>query len=167
MLQCRTFFNCGDVQIKNPFFLLQTTKTDPQVKFWFRPKNTSLSKLLEIRTFDVFYCSNFKFDVQVRWFVFLRNLNSIKLEIIEMFEPKLCKFVSKFKLKLEKYIFLELVMCSNSKLQFWWIFDFHKCQNLNFVQSEQVQFGILPLYFWEAKIHNFEKFDNQMQLSKV
>ena len=34
--------------------------------------------------------------------------------MLELFHPKLDKLVSKLKLKLEKYIFLELVICSNS-----------------------------------------------------
>ena len=32
-----------------------------------------------------------------------------------MFKPKLSKLISKLKLKLEKFIFTELNMCSNSK----------------------------------------------------
>ena len=48
-------------------------------------------------------------------FVFLRNSNSIKLKILDIFEPKLGKLISKLKLKLEKLIFLELDMHSNAK----------------------------------------------------
>ena len=56
------------------------------------------------------YYSNFKLnEIGVLWFVFLRNSNSIKLEIFETFEPKLGKFISELKLNLSrKIIFLEL-----------------------------------------------------------
>ena len=47
--------------------------------------------------------------------VFLKNSNAMKLEILEIIKPKLIKFVSKLKLKLEKFIFLELDMGLNSK----------------------------------------------------
>ena len=46
----------------------------------------------------------------------LRNANSTKLEIREMFKPKLGKVISKLELKHEKFIFLELDMYFNSKL---------------------------------------------------
>ena len=44
----------------------------------------------------------FEFDI------FLRNSYSIEFETLKIFEPKLCKLVSKLKPKLEKFIFLEL-----------------------------------------------------------
>ena len=44
----------------------------------------------------------------------LRKSNSKKLEIFEVFETKLGRLVSKLKLKLEKSIYLELDICSNS-----------------------------------------------------
>ena len=46
---------------------------------------------------------------------FLKNSSSIKLERFELFKPKLSKLISKLKLKLEKFIFTELNMGSNSK----------------------------------------------------
>ena len=46
---------------------------------------------------------------------FLRNSNSIKLEILKVFEHKLGKLVSKLKLKLKRLIFLALDMCLNVK----------------------------------------------------
>ena len=45
----------------------------------------------------------------------MRNSNWIKLEILEMVWLKLCKLVSKLKLKLKKSIFLDFDMRSNSK----------------------------------------------------
>ena len=66
---------------------------------------------------EEFYYSNFKLnEIGVLWFVFLRNSNSIKLEIFETFEPKLGKIFSKLKPKLEKFIFLEFYM--SSRLRF-------------------------------------------------
>ena len=60
--------------------------------------------------------------------MFLRNLNSIKIEILlEMFEPKLGKLVSKLKFKLEKFIFLKLDMSSNSKYPSLMKLKFMKC----------------------------------------
>ena len=49
--------------------------------------------------------------------MFKANSNSIKLEILEKFGPKLIKIVFKLKLQLKKWKKLELVMCSN--LKFW------------------------------------------------
>ena len=43
------------------------------------------------------------------------KLEPNKFEILEMLEQKLGKFNSKLKLKLKNFIFLGLVMCSNSK----------------------------------------------------
>ena len=48
--------------------------------------------------------------------VFKANLNPTKLEILKQFGPKLGKFVSRLKLKLETWKKHELVMCWNSKL---------------------------------------------------
>ena len=77
----------------------------------------NLNKLLENKKLDKFYCSNFKLDItQVRCFVFMRNSNLIKLETLVTLEPKLSKLASKLKLNLQKFIFLELDTCSNSKL---------------------------------------------------
>ena len=60
--------------------------------------------------------------------MFLRNLNSIKIEILlEMFEPKLGKLVSKLKFKLKKFIFLKLDMSSNSKYPSLMNLKFMKC----------------------------------------
>ena len=55
-----------------------------------------------------------RYEIQVQSIAILRNSNSIKREIFEVFETRLCKLVSKLKLKLEKLIFLELDLCSNS-----------------------------------------------------
>ena len=51
----------------------------------------------------------------IRFVFFLRKSNSIKIETFEKFEPTLGKLASNLKLKLEKFIYIELVMCSNSK----------------------------------------------------
>ena len=59
--------------------------------------------------------------------MFFRNLNSIKIEIFEMFEPKLGKLVSKLKFKLKKFIFLKLDMSSNSKYPSLMNLKFMKC----------------------------------------
>ena len=86
--------------IVNYFKTQENLDTSPQ---------TSDSKL------DEFCYSNSKlYEIRVQWIVILRNSSSIKREIFEVFETKLCKLVSKLKLKLEKLIFLELDMCSNS-----------------------------------------------------
>ena len=45
----------------------------------------------------------------------LRNSKSLKLEKLDIFEPKLGKLVSKLKLKLENLIFPEVDMSSNLK----------------------------------------------------
>ena len=77
-----------------------------------------LNELLETQKLDKFYCSNFKLDkTWARLFVFRQTLNLIKLEI---FGPKLGKLISKLELKLEKWMKLELDICSNSK---FWSFD--------------------------------------------
>ena len=65
---------------------------------------------------DKFYNSNFKLvEIRVGWFVILKNSKLIRIETFEMFELKLGKLVSKLKLKLEKFVFLKLDMCSKSK----------------------------------------------------
>ena len=46
--------------------------------------------------------------------MFKAKSNLIKLEILEIFGPKLEKLVSKLELKLEKWKNLELDMCSSS-----------------------------------------------------
>ena len=73
-----------------------------------------MNELLETRTLDEFFGSNFKLD-EIRRFVFVRNSNLMKFEILKIFEPKLSKLVFKLNLKLEKLIFIELDMCSDSK----------------------------------------------------
>ena len=50
-----------------------------------------------------------------------------KIEILEMFEPKLGKLVSKLKFKLKKFIFLKLDMSSNSKYPSLMNLKFMKC----------------------------------------
>ena len=55
----------------------------------------------------------------------------MKLEIHEIFGPKLGKLISKLELKLEKWKKHELTMCSNSK--FW------SSMKLKFDESELVQ----------------------------
>ena len=45
----------------------------------------------------------------------MRNSNLTKLEVLETFEIKLGKLVSKPNLKNQKYIFFEIEICSNSK----------------------------------------------------
>ena len=76
-----------------------------------------MNKLLKISKLYEIHHSNFKLDeFRVQMFVFLRNTNLIKLEILKIFEPKLGKLVSKLKLKLKKFIFLKLDMCLNSKI---------------------------------------------------
>ena len=77
-------------------------------------RNTDLNELLQTQKLDKFNYSNFKVGVQ--WLVFLWNSNSIKLEILEIFQPKLSKFLSKLMLKLEKFIYLNLNMCLNSNI---------------------------------------------------
>ena len=75
------------------------------------------------------YYSNFKLDViWVRWVVILRNSNSIKLVILEKFKPKLGKLVTKFKLKLERLVFLKLDRCFELKV--------FKQMKLNFLDME-------------------------------
>ena len=65
---------------------------------------------------EEFFYSYFKLDeIRVGCFVFLRNSNAIKLEMLEIFKPKLGILVFKLKLKLGKCIFLELNMCSKMK----------------------------------------------------
>ena len=45
----------------------------------------------------------------------LRNSNSIKLKMLEMVEPKLSKLISRFKLKLERFIFFVFERCLKSR----------------------------------------------------
>ena len=54
-------------------------------------------------------------DIRIPLLVFLRNSNLIKLEVFEKLEPKFGKLIWKINLKLEKFIFCELVICLNSK----------------------------------------------------
>ena len=46
--------------------------------------------------------------------------------MLEIFEPKLGKLVFKLKLKLEKFIFLELDMCSKMKFSSLMKLEFNK-----------------------------------------
>ena len=50
-----------------------------------------------------------------------------KIEILEMFEPKLGKLVSKLKFKLKKFIFLKLDMPANSNYSSLMKLKFMKC----------------------------------------
>ena len=102
-----------------------------------------LKVLFKTQKLAEFFCSNFKLDrIRVQWYVFLRNANSIKLEILKIFKPKLTKLVSNLKLKLEKLIWLDIDMCSNSKLSSSMKLDLMKCELV------EHHFWILPTREW-------------------
>ena len=88
----------------------------------------------------------------------MRNLNSIKLEIIEIFQPKLAKFLSKLKLKLEKFINLNLNMCLNSNIL--------NSIKLEFEKSKLVQ-ALLKHQTLPLNVHTSEGFKSDLNFMKI
>lgn len=89
----------------------------------------------------------------------MRNLNSIKLEIIEIFQPKLAKFLSKLKLKLEKFINLNLNMCLNSNIL--------NSMKLEFEKKNELVQALLKHQTLPLNVHTSEGFKSDLNFMKI